>query len=308
MAMPQSDIEEVDVTEDEDIEELQRCVQRHWTPESEWHVGDLAWRAMSWNLGDLSIPPRMWIEDGDVVAWAWLDNAHDLGWDVLPTHPHVAARVIEWFESVARTGPKTASIVDCDAVRARALRNAGYQADLAAPFYEHLRTSLEVALEEPEIPEGFMVRHVRDDEIALRAHLHREAWGTLPFADQDPVFAYSRIATESYERLTTLWPYRPELDWVIESPTGQFVAGALGWMDEMNWAGALEPVGVHPDYHRRGFGRAVSLAVLRALQNVGAVEAIVCPRGDVEYPVPRKLYGSLGFRAVGRTVTYTKAD
>jgi hypothetical protein len=32
--------------------------------------------------------------------------------------------------------------------------------------------------------------------------------------------------------------------------------------------------------------------------------AVVCPRGDDTYPVPRRLYHQLGFRDAGRTVTY----
>lgn len=68
--------------------------------------------------------------------------------------------------------------------------------------------------------------------------------------------------------------------------------------------GLVEPVGCDPAYRRRGFAQAVNLAALHAVRDAGAVEALVCPRGDDGYPKARKLYQSIGFRPGARTVTY----
>ncbi len=72
----------------------------------------------------------------------------------------------------------------------------------------------------------------------------------------------------------------------------------------MNRVGLVEPVGTDPEYRRRGLARAACRAGLAALRAAGAQFALVCPRGDAGYPVPGRLYRQLGFRPVGRTVTY----
>ncbi len=154
------------------------------------------------------------------------------------------------------------------------------------------------ALASPIAPDGFILRHVRSDEAERRAAGHRAA-----FSDNNP----SRVTTEGYTALMAAWPYRPDLDWVIEGPDGDFVATALGWLDERNKVGLLEPVGCAPAYRRRGFARAVNLAALRAMREAGAESALVCPRGDDGYPIPGKLYQSLGFQPGARTITYTRS-
>ena len=53
----------------------------------------------------------------------------------------------------------------------------------------------------------------------------------------------SRVTTDSYAAVMDCWPYRPDLDWVAESPDGRPVASALGWLDHLNHAGLIEPVG-----------------------------------------------------------------
>ena len=60
----------------------------------------------------------------------------------------------------------------------------------------------------------------------------------------------------------------------------------------------------------RGFTRPESgpffQNCLHALRAVGPIRAVVSPRGDPAYPVPLALYRRLGFRPVGRTVTWTR--
>ena len=53
--------------------------------------------------------------------------------------------------------------------------------------------------------------------------------------------AESSMTTESYRTVMEAWPYRHDLDQVVEEPDGTLVAFALGWLDEVNGAGDLEP-------------------------------------------------------------------
>lgn len=45
-------------------------------------------------------------------------------------------------------------------------------------------------------------------------------------------------------------------------------------------------------------------ALLRGATEVGATQAVVGPRGDEIYPVPKRLYESLGFTTLERTQSF----
>lgn len=85
---------------------------------------------------------------------------------------------------------------------------------------------------------------------------------------------------------------------------GRFVASCLMWLDDYHRVSLMEPVGTHPDFRRQGLARAVCLSAMRAAKQAGATHAIVNPRGDEGYPIPRQLYQQLGFRTLARTLTY----
>ena len=90
-------------------------------------------------------------------------------------------------------------------------------------------------------------------------------------------------------------PWRADLDCVAVAPDGTVASYAIAWLDERNRLGELEPVGTRAEEQRKGLGRAVCLYACRRLKEEGAAEALVGSRGDDAYPVPRKLYESIGF-------------
>jgi mycothiol synthase len=68
---------------------------------------------------------------------------------------------------------------------------------------------------------------------------------------------------------------------MVITEDGHAVAFCVVWPDEVNQVGLLEPVGVHPDFHRQGLGRAVVSEGLRRLQACGTVSEIVCGLGSL---------------------------
>ncbi|KAA6214676.1 GNAT family N-acetyltransferase [Streptomyces albofaciens JCM 4342] len=147
----------------------------------------------------------------------------------------------------------------------------------------------------PRLPDGYVIRAQRDyADVAGRAAAHRAAFGS------------ERITAERHARMRAVWPYRPEFDLVVASPGGDIVAYCQGWYDEANRTGVFEPVGTRPDHRRLGLARAVCAAVLHAFARAGGHRAVVQARGDAAYPVPKRLYESLGFAAYARTYTYTR--
>ena len=200
---------------------MQRAVQRQWTPDSHWHIGDLAWQSPS--LSGRTV--ELWFgPDGEIDAWAVVSPPGRL--ELLAT-PNRVDDVLSWFAEIE--GERTVTVMDSDKALVAALIGDGYR-EVDEPYFRHCLRQLD----------------------------------------------------------------------------GSLAASALGWYDEVNRVGLLEPVGTDPRHARKGLGAAVSLACLGAMRDAGANLAVVCPRGDDAYPVPRALYHHIGFRDGGRTVTYRR--
>jgi predicted N-acetyltransferase YhbS len=274
---------------------MQLLVQRDWTVNSHWHIGDLAWQRPA--MDDRAV--ALWPD-----AWAWLTPSGDMALQAPPEH---LGTVMKWADGRAHT----VSAMDTDTAFRGALRKNGYR-EIEAPFFRHCLRDLDDRTPAPQLPDGYRVRPVEPGETEQRAAVHREAWRPkrigqmqVPPAEKEDD-RESGMTAERYAQIAATWPYRPDLDLIVEAPDGTLVASALGWLDEVNQVALLEPVGTDPAHARRGLGAAVSLACLHAMRDAGANLAKVCPRGDDAYPVPRALYHHIGFRDAARTVTYRR--
>jgi predicted N-acetyltransferase YhbS len=182
-------------------------------------------------------------------------------------------------------------------VTEQALAAAGFEPQPAEPFFTHHTLDLAALPAVPSIP-GYRLRPVGPHEARERAAVHAASW-----SDVGP----SKVDEQAYAQLMRTWPYRPDLDWVAVDADGEMVASALVWLDEVNGAGLVEPVGCVPGHRGRGLGGAVTLAALHRLAQVGGTVAQVSPRGDDGYPGPQRLYRSMGFRPRARTVTWSRS-
>lgn len=278
----------------DDLRAMQNAAQRIWSPTSRWHIGDLAWGRFMHVDREPEWPTALWTDDqGEVLAWGWVELPGHLDLLVDPAHPQLTVEVLRWFHQVATADDYTVTVLDTERHLVDALIAMGYQQQGEGPFFKHCWMSLAGDLESPKLPKGFILRHVEDGDAEQRAHVHQMA------------FNPSRVSVESYKNVMATWPYRADLDWIVEAPNGEFAAFALAWFDDVNSVGELEPVGTASEYRELGLARAVSLAALHALKNVGAESAVVYPRGDADYPVPNRLYEGLGFVQHAQTVTYS---
>lgn len=82
---------------------------------------------------------------------------------------------------------------------------------------------------------------------------------------------------------------------VVLTEHGQPVGSANIWFDDSYDYGEFEPVGIAPSHRSQGLGAAMLRFGLARLRAAGAAHAVVGARGDDDYPVPRHLYGSVGF-------------
>ena len=243
------------------------------------------------------------------MAWARIESADHLDLHVDPARPNAADSALAWFRSTGAGAGRSVTVLDTERHLVDALRRNDYRLRIDAPFFLHCGRALDRLPRRPQLPDGYVCRSVCADETAARAAVHRAAWrpahvGALLVPPVELV-GESAMSADRYRAVTATWPYRRALDRVVVAPGGTLAAFALAWLDEVNSVGLLEPVGTDPRHARLGLATAVSLAGLYALRAAGATRAVVCPRGDEQYPVPRRLYAALGFRRVARTVTYT---
>ncbi|MCZ8539847.1 GNAT family N-acetyltransferase [Psychrobacillus psychrodurans] len=113
-------------------------------------------------------------------------------------------------------------------------------------------------------------------------------------------FHGSRVTEESYLNVMNTYPYDSSLDWVIESPNGEFVASCLIWFDEENKVGLLEPVGTDPRFSRMGLASSVCKLALNALRDNGAKTAVVVCTS----PKTHEFYKSIGFETFAQTKSF----
>jgi ribosomal protein S18 acetylase RimI-like enzyme len=294
-----------DFAKESDLRLMQDVVSASWRLEKplvRFHVGDLAWgryahagREHEWRI-------RIWETDGRPAGWAWLTLPNDAELHVLREHRReLIPKILDWLSDQASTsGAATqlrVSVLEQDGPTLASVLDAGFRPSEKGAFHAMV-LELEGGLARRVLPPGFRARHVEGEaDLARRVAVHRAAWS---------VFGPSRVSEESYRNLTAAWPYRPELDWVVEAPDGSFVSSCLAWLDEENRVGELEPVGTDPAFWRRGFGFAVCAAALRALRKHGADTAVVYSTEVPGKPPAPALYRALGFEARGRHLTLTR--
>ena len=231
---------------------------------------------------------RLWLDAGELVGWGWLSRGEELEMQVRPSHRDLLDEILDWAR------PAETSVLPGNADAIARLRAHGLEHVETAPWMRCNVRRLD-DLPEPSLPPGYRVRTIADGaDLASRAACHRAAFHPSRFTDQ------------VYDAVRSSWPYRPDLDCVVEAPGGSVAAYTIAWLDEANRLGELEPVGTHPDHQRRGLGRAVIYDALRRLRDTGADTALVACRGDDAYPVPRLVYESVGFRERTRFLTFAR--
>jgi predicted N-acetyltransferase YhbS len=272
----------------DDLQAMLALEQELWRddPRDVQHTyGEIAW--WSANLPHGETETRLWCDGDRLVGWGWLTGGSELEFQVRPTHRELLDEIVAW----AQPGEVWVRAEHEDAVgRLRAL---GFDHDPEAPWMRLNERSLD-DLPALALPDGYRARTVREDDYASRAAVHRSA------------FAPSRFSDDVYAFVRSVPPYRQDLDCVVEAPDGSIAAYTLAWLDEKNAVGELEPVGTHAAHRRVGLGRAANLFALHRLREEGATRALVACRGDAAYPIPCRLYESVGFRPIARKISFRR--
>ena len=287
---------------------VSRCWRADW-PTQHLHAGDVDW----WSVHAFGRTPglegrvRLWFagepDATELVGFAWYGLPNEADLIVAPAHrgPAVIGAMIDWVEAqIPRYGSTPATRLgglDVDAVETpaqvdpandtpapadgpamtarvwsvvedeaavRALAELGFE-EGSEPGFAHFTGRIDALdLSAPVLPDGYELGTIDTDaDVAARV-----ACGIAAFPG-------STMTVEKYAFCRSTPFYRPALDTIVRGPDGTVAAFALAWLDPLTGGVELEPVGVHPDHHRRGLGRAVCRAALRTAGSVGGSEALI---------------------------------
>ena len=265
------------------------AVASRLTPASWQHPGQITWSARYALPEDLDHGPVRIFHAGNVpVGWAWLETPGWMEWCVDPGYPGIAEEAASWFVATSRAGTLRTMTLATEVHLAAALERAGFEVE-AGPWFSQHTLDLTTLAPVPDVP-GYAFRAVRPGEHEARAACHRGAWSET-----------SRVSGTAYRRLMATPPYRGALDRVAVTPDDEMVASCCVWLDDASGVALVEPVGCRPEHRGRGLASAVTLAALHAARDLGGTTGLVRPRGDDDYPEPRRVYRGLGFVPGPRT-------
>lgn len=270
------------------------------------HIGNLYWSLYYASEGDVWKNLSLWDDPGRqerILAWALFEP--DWGAFYVFLQPELrgspqAETIYTWAEAhitgLARLAGqemiRAACIADQDELAIARLLQKGFQRTQADTVC--MMRSLTGLLPQPVLPAGYTVRGCRGEvEVVARATPQYNAFdNSMPF---ERYVARFRGFMQSHV-------YDPELDVVAVAPGGRIDSFCIVWPDPSIQVGLFEPVGTHPDFQRRGLGKAVMLEALRRLQARGMERAIVSTTAKNMPGI--KLYEAVGFRIVQRLGTY----
>jgi ribosomal protein S18 acetylase RimI-like enzyme len=276
-----------------------------WYP----HTGDVGyWYYYFYPEKDLRKNTFIWEdpkEPGRLLGWALLySNWHAFDVYVQPELRETAehAEMLAWAadratklaRQLGRATVRTMWVSDEDTWLRQELTSLGIGTPSEGGYI--METSLKAPLPEPVLPDGFELCALTNKAwVETRARAQAAAFQvTLPFDRY----------LERYRSFRSSPVYDPELDLMTLSPDGRAASFCLCWVDPLNQVGLFEPVGTHPDFRRKGLGRAVMLEGMRRLKQRGMRTAVLGV--DSDNPGAIKLYESAGFHISDRQWIYEK--
>ena len=102
-------------------------------------------------------------------------------------------------------------------------------------------------------------------------------------------FARDSLNREWFETKAMAPGYSSDWDLAVVSSNGQVVAFCVAWLDKENRIAEIDPMGTHPDYRKRGFGKAVLTNCFIRLNHNNIEKAQICGYSEAA----KSLYSSL---------------
>jgi len=249
--------------------------------ELSWHVARLdywRWHVMENCLGCTSIDNYVYLWEDESGELAAVINCEGFGEVHFQVHPKFdSVELEERMLDVAQenlfiteeSGKKKLCVFtdSQDSLRIDVLKRRGYiKGDW--PEHQH-RRDLDNPIKTVAPPEGFEIRSLGDlNELPSRSWASWRA-----FHPDEPDNKYE--GWEWYLNIQKQPLYRRDLDIVAVAPDGEIAGFCTIWFDDVTRTACCEPVGVMPEYHKKGLGKAMITEGLYRVRRMGAVRAFV---------------------------------
>jgi len=274
------------------------------------HLVDLPYRLSSWAF-DTPENIRLWHDDnGEILAWAAMQTPF---WTIDYAYSpkidgNIHQHILTWADHRAKEIVKSPNkhptwyinVFSYQLDRVKDLESIGFasQAHVEKNPYSEilLQHARHFSINEPVLPDGYSIRPLASHgEVGAYVELHRLAFG-------------SKTMTASWKTKQLNCPqYDPDIDLLIVAPNGRFVAFCVCWLytdDEGNISGQIEPLGVHPDFHQLGLGKAILLEGVRQMYAKGAKQIYVIT--ETYRHAALALYESATFHIQRRVLVFRK--
>jgi ribosomal protein S18 acetylase RimI-like enzyme len=185
-------------------------------------------------------------------------------------------------------------VFDCDPEREAIAARRGYLKTEVYNYYG--RRNLSEFIAPLDLPSGYMIRSVAEEDIAQRAALNVLAGG-------------GDVSEEKYRQMMmAALTYRQSLDLVAIGPNGEVAAFCTVWIDEQSGCGVVEPYGCASKHRRKRLGRNLLQEGMRRLKALGARWVYVTHAGceGDEIDAALELNRSVGFEPVGKNYLWRK--
>lgn len=218
---------------------------------------------------------RLWFDHDRAVAWAYVDEFHNLWWEMDKGYEELlGAQIIDWGEHCVRKtlcqGKLTTLDTSCREENVRRiafLEQFGFQRTEGSTI--RMMRDLSQLLPEPKLPPGFVIRPITGiQEAETVAAMHRAAFGT------------DHMTTENRLSIMNTSEYDPTLDLIVIAPDGAIAANCICSVNKENKIGNTDPIATHPNYQRMGLARALLLTGLGLLKERGMSFAQLGTSGD----------------------------
>ncbi|MFD6988386.1 GNAT family N-acetyltransferase [Streptomyces sp. NPDC059943] len=258
-------------------------VLREWQDDGapmQLHPGDLGW---FWRSGAeaTAAAVRTWGRNGRILAVGLLDGPGLLRLTIAPDAHQEEELARQLVQDVTRpergvlSEGKANIEAPMGALVDDLLCEEGWDTD--EPW-----TPLRRDLTEPVEDAGVRIEVVGPEQAHVYAAVHRAA------------FDGSRFRGEGWHAMAAGSPYADARCLLAYDDHGNAVAAVTVWSAGPGRPGLLEPMGVHREHRRHGYGGAITVAAAAALQELGSSSALVCTPSSNTGAVAT--YKSAGFR------------
>lgn len=265
-----------------DLDAVMRALRRWQRDDApiQLHPGDLGWH---WRFGAEVLAPalRTWSRGGKILAVGFLDSPDVLRMTVAPEAwreeglaREVIADLSEPERGVLPAGKVSVEVPDSTRVRELLSDGIWSNGDPWTPLRLNLATSVDETGLRTEVVAS-------PEQVSECTAVHRSAWGSERFTDKK----WHTMAASS--------PFADARCLLARDDHDVAVATVTAWSAGPGKPALLEPLGVHADHRRRGYGAAICAAAAAHVRELGSSSLLVCTPSSLQNAVTT--YEAAGF-------------